>query len=192
MPIIHRGDRAIIPSVQSLANLDAALESPGPAILLTDIHIGNVGPLSQRCQKAGHKVLVRPDLIEGLKSDRRGITLLKQEFNVDGVFTGSAATARQARQVGLDVYWRFFLLDRKALQSAANQMGTLPWDGYELAPGPMALMCADTLMASAGHKPLIAGGFVSTPEMAGALFKAGFSAINTSDSSLWKLDQNWS
>lgn len=188
MPIIRRGDRAIIPSVQSLAHLDAALAAPGPAVLLTDVHIGNIGPLAKRCQKTGHKVFVRPDLIEGLKSDRRGITLLKQEFNVDGVFTGSTSTARQAKQVGLDVYWRFFLLDRRALQSAANQMGTLPWDGYEIAPGPMALMCSEALLASAGRKPLIAGGFVSTAKTANALFDAGFSAINTSDPVLWKLE----
>lgn len=185
MSIVGLGSALIIPSVHNLATLDRALEAPPSAVLLVDVHIGNVGPLARKCHAAGHKVLVRPDLIEGLKSDSRGITLLKQEFNVDGAFTGSVSTARFAKKAGLDVYWRFFLLDTRALDSAAKQMSTLPWDGYEIAPGPLALQCAETLIASSGNKPLVAGGFVSTQEQVDALFAAGYSAVNTSDQSLW-------
>lgn len=174
-----------IPSVHNLATLDAAIDCPPTAILLADVHLGNVGPLAKRCKAAGHKVLVRPDLIEGLRSDKRGITLLKQEFSVDGAFTGSISTARHAQKAGLDVYWRFFLLDSRALDSAANQMNTLPWDGFEIAPGPLALQYADALVASAGQKPLIAGGFISDRQVTESLFDAGYSAINTSDRSLW-------
>lgn len=186
MTLIPQGGRMIIPSVHNLATLDVAIDRPPSAILLADVHLGNVGPLARRCKSAGHTVLVRPDLIEGLRSDKRGITLLKQEFSVDGTFTGSASTARLAKRAGLDVYWRFFLLDSRALDSAASQMHTLPWDGFEVAPGPLALQCADALIASAGQKPLIAGGFISDEPLAEALFDAGYSAINTSDRSLWR------
>ncbi|WP_182354740.1 glycerol-3-phosphate responsive antiterminator [Flaviflexus huanghaiensis] len=185
MPIIERNGRVIIPSIHNLATLDAAIDAPPSVILLADVHLGNVGPLARKCKGAGHKVLVRPDLIQGLKSDKRGITLLKQEFAVDGAFTGSASTARLAHQAGLEVYWRFFLLDTRSLDSAAHQMNTMPWDGFEIAPGPMALQCAEVLVSSAASKPLIAGGFVSSLDMVNALFDAGYSAINTSDRSLW-------
>lgn len=185
MTIIERGSRVVIPSVHNLATLDAAIDAPPSVVLLANVHLGNVGPLARKCRSAGHKVLVRADMVQGLKADKRGITLLKQEFAVDGIFTGSSSTARLAHQAGMAVYWRFFLLDTRSLDSAANQMNTMPWDGFEIAPGPMALHCAESLISSAGSKPLIAGGFISTEEMANELFDAGYSAINTSDRSLW-------
>lgn len=185
MPAIPKDSRLIIPSVHRLATLDRALEGPPSAVLLADVHVGNIGPLARRCREAGHKVLVRPDLVQGLRSDQRGITLLKQEFSVDGTFTGSASTARLAQKVGLEVYWRFFLVDSRALDTAASQMNTMPWDGFEIAPGPLALQFARPLLASAGSKPLIAGGFISDDATAGALFDAGYSAVNTSCTDIW-------
>ena len=135
-PIIPTGSATVIPSVHRLAALDRALEADAPAVLLTDAHIGNVHALADRCHEAGKAILVRPDLMEGLRADKLGLTILAKDIGVDGIFTGSAATARLAQQAGMSVYWRFFLLDSRALETAVVQAAHSLCDGFELVPGP--------------------------------------------------------
>lgn len=87
-PIIPTGSATVIPSVHRLAALDRALEADAPAVLLTDAHIGNVHALADRCHEAGKAILVRPDLMEGLRADKLGLTILAKDIGVDGIFTG--------------------------------------------------------------------------------------------------------
>ena len=173
------------PSVHRLAALDRALEADAPAVLLTDAHIGNVHALADRCHEAGKAILVRPDLMEGLRADKLGLTILAKDIGVDGIFTGSAATARLAQQAGMSVYWRFFLLDSRALETAVVQAAHSLCDGFELVPGPAALAQGAPLIDEAGDRPVIAGGFVNSREVASSLFAAGFSGVTTSEQSLW-------
>lgn len=184
-PIIPTGSATVIPSVHRLAALDRALEADAPAVLLTDAHIGNVHALADRCHEAGKAILVRPDLMEGLRADKLGLTILAKDIGVDGIFTGSAATARLAQQAGMSVYWRFFLLDSRALETAVVQAAHSLCDGFELVPCPAALAQGAPLIDEAGDRPVIAGGFVNSREVASSLFAAGFSGVTTSEQSLW-------
>ena len=84
-PIIPTGSATVIPSVHRLAALDRALEADAPAVLLTDAHIGNVHVLADRCHEAGKAILVRPDLMEGLRADKLGLTILAKDIGVDGI-----------------------------------------------------------------------------------------------------------
>ena len=184
-PIVPTGSATVIPSVHRLAALDRALEADAPAVLLTGAHIGNVHALADRCHEAGKAILVRPDLMEGLRADKLGLTILAKDIGVDGIFTGSAATARLAQQAGMSVYWRFFLLDSRALETAVVQAAHSLCDGFELVPGPAALAQGAPLIDEAGDRPVIAGGFVNSREVASSLFAAGFSGVTTSEQSLW-------
>lgn len=177
--------RIVIPSVHRLATLDDALSAPAPCVLLTHVHVANVGNLAKHCHDSGKSVLVRPDLVEGFKPDATGMKLLRQAFHVDGVFTSSLSTARHALEAGLQVYWRVFLLDSRALETSLATMAEGDWTGFEVVPGPMALLMSSTMLGAAGGRPLVAGGFVSDAGLASALFDAGYSAVSTSAKPLW-------
>jgi len=187
MTVIPAGSRTVVASLYNLAHLHDALHSSAPCVLLTNVHIGNIASLTQECHAMGKPVFVRPDLVEGLKSDQRGILLLRQAFGVDGVFTSSVVTGNHALEAGLDVFWRVFLLDSRALETSLSTMPTSRWTGFEIVPGPMALTVAGSVLQAAGGRPVIAGGFVSGEEIAGQLFDAGYSAVNTSSRRVWDL-----
>lgn len=85
----------------------------------------------------------------------------------------------------MSVYWRFFLLDSRALETAVVQAAHSLCDGFELVPGPAALAQGAPLIDEAGDRPVIAGGFVNSREVASSLFAAGFSGVTTSEQSLW-------
>ncbi len=179
------GGRIVIPSVHRLATLDEAISAPAPCVLLTNVHVANVGNLAKHCRESGKSVLVRPDLVEGFKPDATGMKLLRQAFHVDGVFTSSLSTARHALDAGLQVYWRVFLLDSRALATSLATVAERAWTGFEVVPGPMALLLASTVREAAGGRPLVAGGFVSDADLAASLFDAGYAAVSTSSKSLW-------
>jgi len=50
---------------------------------------------------------------------------------------------------------------------------------------PAALAQGAPLIDEAGDRPVIAGGFVNSREVASSLFAAGFSGVTTSEQSLW-------
>lgn len=187
MSVIPAGSATVVASVHKLSRLDDALHSPAPCVLLTNVHVGNIASLVEHCHSMGKPVFVRPDLVEGLRSDAIGIRLLKQAFHVDGVFTSLVQTGHHALDVGLDVFWRVFLLDSRALETSLAAMGNSPWTGFEFVPGPMALRFASAPMEASQGRPLVAGGFVSDVGAARELFAAGYSAVNTSSGSVWNL-----
>lgn len=103
----------VIPSVRDLRTLDAALSSPSPDVLLSNVHIGNLVSLSSRVHAMRKNVFVQSDLIGGFRADPDGILLLRNNFKVDGVFTSSHQTLALAKRTGMRRYYR--VADRKSV-----------------------------------------------------------------------------
>lgn len=185
MSIITRGMRTVIPSIQDVSGMNEALDTAAPAVLIVGASIFNIAAAVRRCHTAGKKVLVRPDLIAGLRSDRTGIRLLATEAKVDGVFTGSSTTARLCADAQLPVFWRQFLLDSVSVNKLCTAIPHHSWDGIELVPGPAVKKCAGLLTLDT-EKIYFAGGLISTQQEVDELFESGIDAVITSTSSLWR------
>lgn len=177
--------RTVIPSVRELKELDRALASPSPSILLTNTHIGNLAALSTRVRDSGKKVLVHADLIGGFRPDRDGLKLLRNMYRIDGVLSQNAQVVATSQKIGLWAVQRVFMMDSRSLERGLQILGESAPDGIEILPGTLALRYWDKFAPYARRSRLIAGGMITTRDDVVALFDRGYHAITASSPELW-------
>lgn len=175
----------VIPSVRDLRTLDAALSSPSPDVLLSNVHIGNLVSLSSRVHAMRKNVFVQSDLIGGFRADPDGILLLRNNFKVDGVFTSSHQTLALAKRTGMRRYYRVALMDSRSVTTALQALKGFQGDGVELLPAAVALDVHAQFRDVLHDSEILAGGFIRTDEMLSALRDAGLNGATTSNISLW-------
>ncbi|GED24171.1 glycerol uptake operon antiterminator regulatory protein [Brevibacillus agri] len=178
-----------IPSVRDLRHFQFALQSEAPIILLSDVHIGNLKSLTQKCHEARKKVIVHVDLIGGLNKDQIGIKLLKDLFQVDGLISPNAKIVNRAKDVGLIGIHRFFLLDSRSLENGLRGLEMSELDAIEILPGPFAKPFLNQFRA-VKNVPILAGGFIDSVEVIHELFDAGINGVTTSKRDLWNTMYN--
>lgn len=179
------GQNTIIPSIRKLKYLDDALKSDSPFILLSDVHIGNLKSLTKKCHEENKKVIVHLDLVEGLTKDTKGVKILKELFEVDGVISPNQRIVNAAKKIELLSIYRLFLLDSRSFESGMKSLEKCHLDGIEMLPAPFAVHFVNAIKKAAPGVPLLAGGFIDTPETIKQVFNAGFHALTTSKSELW-------
>lgn len=173
----------VIPSVRRLRDLDAALAAPSQAVLLTNVHIGNLEALVARVHAGGKVALIHTDLLGGFRPDKDGIKLLRTMFKVDGIFTQNAQVLALANKVGLWSVLRIFLIDSRSLERSLEILHEGKADAIEVLPALLAHRRA-TDFTRVGV-PAIAGGMIEEAEEIRALFDAGYTAVTTSNPCLW-------
>lgn len=183
--MIEIPERTVIPAVRHLKELEMAIEGASPYVLLTNVHIGNLEALSQKCVSAGKQVLVHCDLIGGFKPDRDGVRLLKNMFGVTGVLTQSAQVLSYAQKSGMYGIFRVFIMDSRSLDKALQILGDARPDGIEVLPGALADRYWDLFEPFQDTTTLIAGGMIVTAKERDALFSRGYSALTASSPGLW-------
>ncbi len=176
----------VIPSVRRIRELDRALRSPSPYILLSEVHIGNLQAFAAKCAAADKKVLVHADLIGGFKPDREGIKLLRNMYHVSGVLTQSAQVVIAAKRARLSAIQRVFIMDSRSLERGLASIGESGPDGIEVLPGILAARHRAQFDFWRTTSTLIAGGMITTRDEAQQLFDSGYRAITASTSELWE------
>lgn len=184
--MIEIPERTVIPSVRYLKELEKALDSASPYVLLTNVHIGNLEALAKKCIAASRKVLVHCDLIGGFRPDRQGIRLLKNMYGVAGVLTQSAQVVSYAQKAGMIGILRVFIMDSRSLEKGQQVLEDTRPDGIEILPGAMADRYWDLFEPYADTSTLIAGGMIVTEKERENLFACGYRAITVSSPGLWK------
>ncbi|MFC7579983.1 glycerol-3-phosphate responsive antiterminator [Schaalia naturae] len=175
----------VIPSVRDLRSLDSAVASPSADILLSNVHIGNLAAIARKVHDAGKHVLVQSDLIGGFKADAEGLLLLRNQFDVDGVFTSSHSTIALAKKSGMRRYFRVSLMDSRSVCTAVDALRSFSGDGVELLPAPAAIEVEPQIRRILADKEILAGGFINTPERLAQVRAAGFDGATTSTNSMW-------
>ncbi|MBM9433326.1 glycerol-3-phosphate responsive antiterminator [Flaviflexus equikiangi] len=185
--MIEIPERTVIPSVRHLKELETALDSTSPYVLLTNVHIGNLEALAAKCIEADHRVLVHCDLIGGFKPDREGIRLLKNMFGVSGVFTQSAQVVSHAQKAGMLGILRVFIMDSRSLEKGIQILTEVRPDGIEVLPGALAHRYWDEFEPFRESTTLIAGGMIVTGKERDMLFDRGYRALTASSPGLWDM-----
>ncbi|WP_026894392.1 glycerol-3-phosphate responsive antiterminator [Clostridiisalibacter paucivorans] len=176
----------IVPSIRMLKDLDYVLESSLPVVLLSEVHIGNLKSLVQRCHNKNKKVLVNVDLIGGFSPDKIGVKLLVDLFKVDGIFTSNIITINMCKSVGLFTIQRFFLMDSKAVDSSLKSLKKSQADAIELLPSPLVPEFFNKIVKKKDI-PILAGGFVNDVNSVKEFKKLGLKGMTTSCKDIWKL-----
>ncbi|MDF2883307.1 MAG: glycerol-3-phosphate responsive antiterminator GlpP [Clostridiaceae bacterium] len=174
----------IMPSIRRLKDIEFALNSISNAVLLSEVHIGNLRYLTKQCHEKNKIVFVNIDLVGGLSADQIGIKLLKDLFKVDGVVSSNSMSINLAKSIGLHTIQRFFLIDSRGFESGLKALKNTRIDAIEVLPGPLSFEFKDKIEA-VREVPIIAGGFIKDKSVIAEAYKAGFIGVTTSEKNLW-------
>ncbi|MFZ0368534.1 MAG: glycerol-3-phosphate responsive antiterminator [Halobacillus sp.] len=179
--------QSVLPAVRKIKDFEALLDSETEYIILLDSRLGLLRKLVRIGQKAGKKVLVHIDLIQGLKADDYGMEYVAQEVKPHGVISTRANVIHQAKKHDLISVQRLFLIDSQAIDHNITIIQKTKPDFVEVLPGVLPGMIKE--IKDQLDIPVIAGGLIRTNDEINQALEAGASAVSTSRSGLWQYKQ---
>lgn len=172
----------IIAAVRDEQGFSAALDAPPELIFLLKSSILDIREHIARAHEKGKKLFVHVDLAEGIGKDEAGMAHLAS-LGVDGIISTRIGIVRAAKELGLICVQRFFMIDSRSVDTAAESLVQSRADMVELMPG---VACkAITKMKSRTRVPIIAGGLIDEKSEIIAALSAGATAISTGNAELW-------
>lgn len=180
-----RFKNTIIPSVREIRHLSLACKSKSPIILLSNTDIGNLASQVDYVHKCGKQAFAHLELIGGFAPDSSGLKLLKNMYHMDGVFTTNVQAGNIAKNLGMAVVYRFFLIDSRSLKRTSEILRKNTFDAIETLPAYCAVQEFANLQQLGKGIPFIAGGFVRDKKMVKEIFASGICGITTSKIELW-------
>ena len=187
MICVDLNDKVVIPSVRETKFLKKACETSSPIVLLSETHIGNLLSLVSFVHKQHKLAYADLELIGGFKADINGIRLLKNMYHLDGIFTTNIKAVKIAKQFGLVVCYRFFLIDSRSLERTSKilKAHSKNFDVIELLPAECGLQKIESIREIIGEHKYIIGGFIRNKGFIDKAFVKGITAVTTSETSLW-------
>ncbi len=187
-PVAQWLTRPIIPVIWN-TEVDPATLSDASVIFVQGCELADLnrilawlkaGPLQKT------PVFVHVDLLAGLSSDDAGLRYLAELKRIDGVITVRSHVVAAARRLGFASMLLLFLQDGRSVQRGLHIVEQSRPDAIELVPGVAALETARQFQQIS--IPRIAGGLVRTPAVVRQLLDAGFDAVSSSESELWRMN----
>jgi glycerol uptake operon antiterminator len=172
----------IIAAVRDDVGFEAALVAAPSLIFLLKSSILDIGDRISRAHENGKKLFVHIDLADGIGKDEVGISYLAK-LGVDGIISTRTSIIKAAKEAGLISVQRFFMIDSRSVDTAAESLIQSRADMAELMPG---VSCkAIKQMKRRTRVPLIAGGLIDEKSEIIAALSAGAAAISTGNVVLW-------
>lgn len=177
---------SVIPACRNEEEFACALQqdqSPSLIILFGDIN--SLPELLRRSDEAGKLLLLHLDLMGGIGRDRAGIQFLAQ-LGIKGLITTKPQLGKMARQEGMRVIQRMFLVDSESLKTGISLLKGFRPDAVEALPAstPASVLCE---LKAATDVPILVGGLVrSASDVTQALANGAF-AVSTSRRDLWNM-----
>jgi glycerol uptake operon antiterminator len=128
--------------------------------------------------------MVNIDLASGLSRDEAAVSYLAHR-QVQGIISTHIEPLRAARDFGLFVIKRTFLLDSAALDSCVHSLRQFLPDALEIMPAVAAPRILPRLRQFYPTLPVMAGGLVSTVREIEDLVSQGVASVSVSDHRLW-------
>lgn len=172
----------IIAAVRDESGFAQALNASPELIFLLKSSILDIGNAIARAHEKEKKLFVHVDLAEGIGKDEAGIAFLAS-LGIDGIISTRTGTVRAAKELGLICVQRFFMIDSRSVDTAAESLVQSRADMAELMPG---VACkAITKMKARTHVPIIAGGLIDEKSEIISALSAGATAVSTGNAELW-------
>lgn len=175
----------LIAAVFDSASFEEALDSPCEVIFLLFGSICELEEVIQRVHAKGKLLYLHIDLLEGVANDRSGIQFIKTHFSPDGIITTKATVARHAKEQGMFVIQRFFLLDSKSFETAYKTVKSSDVDAIEILPGILPGIIQQ--ISEQAKMPVIAGGLIRSKGDAVESLATGAMGVSTSCKKVWQM-----
>jgi len=174
----------VIPAARSMEDFKVALShtvSPSIVLLFGDINI--LPSLITQAKKHKKHIVLHLDLFNGIAKDKAGIKYLAHS-GIHAIITTKPHLCRFAREEGMIVIQRLFLMDSASLCTGLHLVHNFKPDVIEILPGSVPASVVQELVEQTGL-PILAGGLIRTKEDVDHAIKSGISAVSTSRSDLW-------
>lgn len=176
----------VIPACRTEAELAAALRLPqAPSLIILFGDINTLPDILHRAAEAGKLLLVHLDFLDGVGRDKAGMVFLAK-LGVKGLITTKPQLGKMARQEGMRVIQRMFLVDSESLRTGIQILKGFRPDAIEVLPAftPVSVLAE---LKAATDVPILAGGLVRSPEDVQQAVANGACAVSTSRRDLWNL-----
>jgi glycerol uptake operon antiterminator len=175
----------IIPAPRTMDDFRIALANFAfPSVILLFGDIGNLAELLALARQHQKRLLLHFDLMEGIGKDRAGVKFVAQ-MGVTAIITTKSHLGKVARDEGMVVIQRIFLMDSEALRHGINTLRNFRPDAIEVLPASIPASAVQQLTRETGL-PIFAGGLMRTREDVKSALKNGVYAVSTSNRNLWR------
>jgi glycerol uptake operon antiterminator len=174
----------VIPAPRNYEDFKYALNhsaSPSVSLLFGDINI--LPELLEQARAHKKRVLVHLDLLGGVGKDKAGIVFLAR-MGVAAVITTKPQLGKIARESGMLVIHRLFLMDSEAIKTGVNLLKGYKPDALELLPASVPASVVSELAEMTGL-PILGGGLMHTRQDVELAIKSGLNAVSASKRELW-------
>lgn len=176
-------EQKILPALRHLKQLEKLLASPYEYIVLLEVHISNLKTIKNEADRAGKKLIIHADLIQGLKTDDYAAEFLCNDIRPAGIISTRSNMLMKAKTKGIIAIQRMFLLDTIALEKSYSLIERTQPDYIEILPGVIPQIISEV------HErtgiPVISGGLIRSEEHVQNALDAGAKAVTTSNQQLW-------
>jgi glycerol uptake operon antiterminator len=179
----HFIDQKIFPAARTIKEFEKLLKSKFEVIILLNSHIGQLKSLIQLANKAGKKVFMHVDLVQGLKTDEYATQFICQDIKPAGIISTRKNVVLTAKKHSIIAVQRLFLLDSIALETSYKLLETTKPDYIEVLPGVMPHIIEEVYERTG--IPIIAGGLIREKEDVVRALEAGAIGVTTSRQELW-------
>ncbi|SDF59383.1 glycerol-3-phosphate responsive antiterminator [Sporomusa acidovorans] len=174
----------VIPAPRNYEDFKYALEhSACPSVILLFGDINILPELLAQAREHKKRVLVHLDLLGGVGKDKAGIVFLAR-MGVAAVITTKPQLGKLARDAGMLVIHRLFLMDSEAIKTGANLLKGYKPDALELLPASIPASVI-TELANMTGLPILGGGLMHTQEDIAVAVRNGLMAVSASKRELW-------
>lgn len=174
----------IIPAARSMEGFKAALTHtvvPGVVLLFGDIN--SLPGLISQAKEHKKCIILHVDLFDGIGKDKAGIRFLAR-LGITAIITTKTHLCKMAREEGMIVIQRLFLMDSDSLRTGLNLVRSFKPDAIEILPGSVPASVVKKIVDETGL-PVLAGGLIRTQEDVAHAIERGISAVSTSRQELW-------
>ena len=174
----------IIPAARSMEVFKAALtHTVVPSVVLLFGDINSLPVLISLAKEHKKRIILHLDLFDGIGKDQAGIKFLAR-MGITAVITTKTHLCKFARDEGMIVIQRLFLMDSDSLRTGLKLVRNFKPDVIEILPGSVPASVVQELIRETGL-PILAGGLIRTQEDVDHAVERGISAVSTSRQDLW-------
>lgn len=163
-------------------DFEEALGSQAQVMVILRANGLELRPFIDQVHAHGKLAVVHIDLVSGLRADRGAVQWLA-DCGVDALISSRGHLMSSIRREGVVAIQRLLLVHRSQVAAGIASIKRSSPQFVEVLPG-VALPHVRALLPDLGV-PLLAGGFIRTPDDVRAVLAAGAVAVTTSTPQLW-------
>ncbi len=176
-------DNPVIAAVQSRPSLERALSLGVPTVFLINTDIFSAKALVDTAKKNGTRVFLHMDLIDGLAASTRALDYVQTSMSPSGIISTRSALVKYARDQGIFVIQRFFMVDSASYDNAVKTAAKIRPPMIELMPGIIPGVIRR--FTQEVDVPVIAGGLITERKQVIDALSSGAIGVSTGSEALW-------